>query len=758
VRWCGQLLAAAVLLTMVVATAAATGVTAASAAALAPIGTVTTFGDPGIHNPSGITTGPDGNLWFTNMDSDSIGRITPAGVVSTFTGVGISMPLGIAPGPDGNLWFTNYGNDSIGRITPSGVVSNFPTGETGSNPTAIVAGPDGNLWFTNSSGDHPLGRITLSGTVTTFMEPFARGASGIAVGPDGALWVAGTDFSYILRFATDGHMIDWEGVDGTHNPHGIAAGPGGTMWWTNLGSIGRVFPYPFSATYVSPGISGPRAIAAGADGNMWFTDAGRDFIGRITPDGTVTDFPLPGGSVDRIPEAITAGPDGAMWFTDIDNDEIGRIVVANTPDAPTGVAATPADGKATVSWSAPASNGGAAITGYTVTASPGGRSCTWTSGPLSCTLTGLTDGASYTLSVTATNAVGTSAPASASFDLVVATTLAQTVPSPAVRGVTTTVTATVSPAVDGGTVQFRADGAPLGAPVAVVGGVASVDWTPPAVGTVAITSAYSGTDLYTSASAGPDPVVVQPHVDLAASVSLPSGLHPERSWTTVQVGVANVGETTVTADPANVHLVVTVNGTPIASTFTPVSAATKPLYPGGPSGACSSRRSTSPCGFNFRWDHPGAVNAWDDVEIQACYTDSADRISGNDCSTVAPNAGQTIDLGATATIARMPAPAGSAARVRVTVHNYGTSTVAIDPTQIAPRIKLGGVADAAGTLTLNAWLVREPLAPGISRVYTFTWRSPVTVAPGVVQSVDAGIDVPDDVNVANNDVTASFTR
>jgi len=54
----------------------------------------------------GIAAGPDGNLWFTNLGNNSVGRVTPAGVVSNFTGSGISDPFGIAAGPDGNLWFT----------------------------------------------------------------------------------------------------------------------------------------------------------------------------------------------------------------------------------------------------------------------------------------------------------------------------------------------------------------------------------------------------------------------------------------------------------------------------------------------------------------------------------------------------------------------------------------------------------------------------------------------------------------------------
>ncbi len=80
----------------------------------------------------------------------------------------------------------------------------------------------------------------------------------------------------------------------------------------------------------------------------------------------------------------------------------------SVPDAPTGVEATPGDGVAAVSWTAPTNDGGSDIIGYTVTSQPDGLQCT-TAGTLSCTVTGLqSDGTvSYTFTVTATNGIGT---------------------------------------------------------------------------------------------------------------------------------------------------------------------------------------------------------------------------------------------------------------------------------------------------------------------------------------------------------------
>jgi hypothetical protein len=94
----------------------------------------------------------------------------------------------------------------------------------------------------------------------------------------------------------------------------------------------------------------------------------------------------------------------------IDQGAYYSVVVV--PQAPTLVVATSTDAQATVSFTAPTSNGGSAITGYTVTSSPGGITATGTSSPI--TVTGLQNGTSYTFTVTATNSVGTSTASTAS--------------------------------------------------------------------------------------------------------------------------------------------------------------------------------------------------------------------------------------------------------------------------------------------------------------------------------------------------------
>jgi streptogramin lyase len=276
----------------------------------------------------GIATGPDGNLWFTELSGGKIGRVTPAGTVTEPVVLAAgSQPFGIVGGPDGNLWFTEAVGNQIGRLT-FGSLTEFPVPTGSSYPNGITAGPDGNLWFTEQLGNK-IGRITTSGAITgEFTVPTLNSQPyGITVGPDGNLWFAEWGANQIGRITPSGAIKEFSTGSGS-GPIEITSGPDGALWFTESfgDEIGRIttsgtvtqFPLPTAGSF-------PEGITRGADGNLWFAEFNNDKIGRITPTGVITEFPVPTPASD--PNAITAGPDGNIWFTEYAGNKIGRLAL-----------------------------------------------------------------------------------------------------------------------------------------------------------------------------------------------------------------------------------------------------------------------------------------------------------------------------------------------------------------------------------------------------------------------------------------------
>ena len=119
---------------------------------------------------------------------------------------------------------------------------------------------------------------------------------------------------------------------GTASLSGIAAGPDGNVWYFDVGQklVGRVSPNGSITQFPLPGTgSGSEAIAGGSDGNIWMVARsdmnGPDWILKVSPAGVVTKYPLANGVG---PEGITWGPDGNIWFTEFWTGRVGRMTPA----------------------------------------------------------------------------------------------------------------------------------------------------------------------------------------------------------------------------------------------------------------------------------------------------------------------------------------------------------------------------------------------------------------------------------------------
>jgi streptogramin lyase len=193
----------------------------------------------------------------------------------------------------------------------------------------IVAGADGNLWFVNG-GQYKVGRMASSGAITQFDLPtIVGGPYSISAGPDGNIWVTTNALGqarqdWILRISPDGAVTQFQagtgsGLSGT-GPEHITPGPDGNLWFTEFWSnrIGRMTPAGALTEFPIPTAdSAPRGIVAGPDGNLWFVESHFSHTGvaRITTAGVVTEYPLGGSALDQLqPTDIVAGRDGNLWL------------------------------------------------------------------------------------------------------------------------------------------------------------------------------------------------------------------------------------------------------------------------------------------------------------------------------------------------------------------------------------------------------------------------------------------------------------
>ena len=278
--------------------------------------------------PGWIVAGPDGNLWFTEFNANTIARLTPPGVVTEFTvPTSASQPDRIISGSDGNLWFTEYGAGKIGRITPAGVFTEFPVPYANSKPYTITAGPDGNLWFTDQAANL-IGRLTWAGQFAGFSAglPANSGLQGITPGPDGNLWFEASISNIIGRITPTGAISVFPIPTANSGPLDITWGPDNNLWFSEYtaNQIGRITPAgAFSEFALSTG-GGPDVITRGPDGDLWFTEYRGNRIGRMTTSGVlVGEVTIPTPNSGSVP--ITTGPDGAIWFAEMTGNKIGRL-------------------------------------------------------------------------------------------------------------------------------------------------------------------------------------------------------------------------------------------------------------------------------------------------------------------------------------------------------------------------------------------------------------------------------------------------
>lgn len=311
--------------------------------------------------------------------------------------------------------------------------------------TGLVNGTtyDATVRATNSAGDSP----TTGASATTFDVPSAPGNAN-AVPADGTLavtWSAPSDdggtpvTSYTVTLTPSGGDSPATTSSTQHTFTGLTNGQNYTVSIVATNAAGDSQAASTSGTPVPAPPAPSPANAAPGNGTLdvtWTAPATVSGHPVSSYQATVVRHDGTGNPVTFTSNASDAG--GLVTehlFTGLANGHLYDVSVTATNDigtgpaattsgtprttaqAPTGVTAAAGDTTVTVSWTAPADNGGAPITHYVVTANPGTHTTTTTDGATTnAVVTGLTNGATYSITVYAQNAAGngaSSAPVSA---------------------------------------------------------------------------------------------------------------------------------------------------------------------------------------------------------------------------------------------------------------------------------------------------------------------------------------------------------
>lgn len=246
----------------------------------------------GGHGSEAMAVGPDGNLWFIQNSPFVVGRLTPSGILTEFPVPPPTFALEtIIRGPDGRMWFTNvqtdngHGPGNMEAITMDGQISvygNFP--RACYSPFGMTIGADGDIWV---AGGHCVAQVAPTGQFTIHKLGPNNNVAFIVAGRDGNLWGLDNVQTTIDRISYQGHVTTFPINDPVYNFYGIIQ-VGNNLYFAKEAAdqigIFNEFTFKQSEVDIPTPQAYPAKLALGPDQNIWFTEFGSNKIGVLLRD------------------------------------------------------------------------------------------------------------------------------------------------------------------------------------------------------------------------------------------------------------------------------------------------------------------------------------------------------------------------------------------------------------------------------------------------------------------------------------------
>ncbi|NEW06962.1 hypothetical protein GK047_13205 [Paenibacillus sp. SYP-B3998] len=457
------------------------------------------------NHPKGVAIDGSGNVYVGDTSNHRIQKLNVSTVVwsewvyqGAVVGAGLGEfngPSGVAVDSDRNVYVADYENHRIQKLTVStGVWTEWKKSGGGSgnglgeftDPTDVAIDSRENVYVADRY-NHRIQKLEVSNGVWSEWKKTGGGKGsgpgefdypgGVAVDHRGNVYVADTNNDRIQKLdISTGIWSEWKksgggkgsGLGEFAEPSGVAVDSRGNVYVadTNNHRIQKldISTGIWSEWKRSGGGAGsdlgefnePFSVELDSNDNVYVADSENHRIQKLNVStGVWSEWKRSGGgSGSRLgefayPTGVVVDSRGNVYVSDFSNERIQKLG-STAPGAPTAVTAEVAKGEsqAKVSFTAPVSNGGSAILGYTVTSSPGGLTASGTGTPV--TVTGLTYGTAYSFTVVAINGVGSSTASTPSNSV---TPTAPNAPA-TVPGAPTAVTAEVAKGESQATVKF----------------------------------------------------------------------------------------------------------------------------------------------------------------------------------------------------------------------------------------------------------------------------------------------------------------
>jgi sugar lactone lactonase YvrE len=257
-----------------------------------------TLNGPALNHPFGIVRGPDGCLYFCEIDGSAVRKIDAKGNLTNI-GTGLKQPHELRFDKHGDLYVADTGSGRIVKVDlKTGALT--PVATKLRSPISLQFNAAGEL-FVCEIGAHRIVKVDVkTGEITPIVSEGVRGPRSIDFDRNGTLWIALREGNQVLKRTKDGKLevIAGTGKSGkTGNggpaklatlagPKGISVSPDGQRVFladTESNSIRVIDLKTGNIELVADNIARPHGVFVEADGSLLVSDSYKNRIVVLRP-------------------------------------------------------------------------------------------------------------------------------------------------------------------------------------------------------------------------------------------------------------------------------------------------------------------------------------------------------------------------------------------------------------------------------------------------------------------------------------------